>query len=1420
MNKDTTRMKRNPKETANIFSQLFLWWTLNLFLKGLKTDLKESDIYQNLKEDDSEKVTDHLEKYWNRELEKLKKLEYTVGKDGQKVPLKGNTRPRLYKALFGAFWLPYFIIGIYIFILICILRVLIPILQGWIISYFMEKPSTKSTDKIGKNETMIYVACLIISIVSSTLLFNHSTLTSQQIGMRLRVACSSLVYRKILRLNQTSLSQTGAGQIVNLLSNDVNRFDSLSVCLNYIWIMPIQVIIVGYIMWRKIGVSIFIGIGLLLIISLPIQGTFGLLSRNMRAKIAPLTDRRVQLMNELIAGIQVIKMYAWEKPFSKIVSITRALEIKKIQFSSYVRASYLAIVVFTERLLLYFTLIFFVLSGHDLSADVSYTLTSFFNILQLVAALYFPQALILLGEAMVSMNRLEDLLLMDEINKECFKGTPRLSTDEKVSKATVTNNRIDIPDNKNSEQELYRGRPVCVKLHRVSANWIDGQLPPTLCDVSAIVNPGELYALVGPVGSGKSSVLHLLLKELNPGAGTVVFTHDSSNNVSNDKMVNGYHMDNLNLRISYASQESWLFGGTVKDNILFGQPFDRIRYNEVTNVCALIKDFQQLPQGDMTIVGERGVSLSGGQRARINLARAVYRQADLYLLDDPLSAVDTHVAKHLYKKCITEYLHGKTRILVTHQLQFIKRVDHIIVLDRGFVKMQGSYNKLVESNKDFIQMMDELTTSHETQKKEENARRISEMSLKNISVFRRISEMSIASSIVYSEIDDSDYVQNNPDGEAMMHGQVSSKVYRQYFHYGGSYFILFVLLLFFIISQIATSGNDYWVSYWTNVEELRQNEDNVEDAIRFGKKYMDTRNDSFLASIFTLNSDGLLDTIDAIYVYTFCIITCTVTTLFRCFLFMKICMNSSINLHNTMFSNLSQARMSFFHTNPSGRILNRFSKDIGAIDELLPVIILEALQMSSVIIAILIMVSILNHWMIIPIVIMCILFLLITKFYLRTAQSVKRLEGISKSPVFSHINATLNGLPTIRSSGIGIEKMMRNKFDELQNIHSGAWYQVIVCGIAFAILLDMIICLFITILCYSFILLRENGNVSGSNVGLAISQSLILAGGMQYGVKQIVETFSLMTAVERILQYTNLPAESAVTSNDPPPPTWPSQGQVTFKDVSMKYDKNDPFVLKNLNFSIEPGWKIGVVGRTGAGKSSLISALFRLFDEGLKGEIIIDGRETSTVGLRELRSKISIIPQEPVLFSESLRYNLDPFNQYDDVKLWEVLRLVELNEVALDHNILYGGHNLSVGQRQLICLARAILRNNRLLVLDEATANIDSHTDNLIQDTIRRNFQDCTVITIAHRLNTIIDSDRIIVMENGYIVEFGSPYELLHDKPDGYFKQMVEKTGKQMAQNLMEQARKACQNEDDQNSNLSTQNSDESKTVITEQTKL
>ncbi|RLU20387.1 hypothetical protein DMN91_006996 [Ooceraea biroi] len=1409
MNKDSSGMKKNPKETANLISQLFFWWMFDLFRKGVKTDLEESDMYQPLKADHSELATDLLEKAWNRELEKLKKLEYTVTKDGQKKPLKKNDRPKLYKAIFRAFWLPYSIVGIFVFIQCSILRVIQPFLQGQIINYF----NMNEADRDSEQSTLLYVIYLVICTAVMVAVAHHSNLVMQQIGMRVRVACCSLIYRKLLRLNRSSLSQIGAGHIINLLSNDVIRFDIVTLFLHYLWLMPIQMVIVGYIMWEQIGISTFVGIGLLLVIAIPIQGSFSLLSRRIRAIIAPQTDRRVQLMSELIAGIQVVKMYAWEKPFTKIVSLARKLEIQKIQFQSFVRAAYLAIIVFTERLLLYFTLLSFILLGNELTANVTYTLSVFFNLLQLVTALYFPMGLNFLAETIVSMNRLEEILLMEEVNME----RPEMITESQtvLQKSNVAEPQGDkyIARNESAELTQSQENPVCVDLRRVSANWINGQLPPTLCNISMTIKPGNLCALVGPVGSGKSSVLHLLLRELNPGAGTIVFTQTLSENIAKNKLSNGYFADNPNLRISYASQEAWLFGGTVRENILFGQPYDKDRYVQVTNVCALIKDFRQFPQGDMTIVGDRGVSLSGGQRARINLARAVYRQADLYLLDDPLSAVDTHVARHLYKKCITEYLHNKTRILVTHQLQFLKQADHIVMLDRGFIKTQGSYNELVKSDQDFIEMIHIL--DHQAQKREENVRRTSEMSSarKNSSLIRRVSQLSTASSTAYSDVDE--YVGNNLEGEEMEHGQLSSKVFKEYLLHGGGYFMLFILLMLFVISQVATSGNDYWVSYWTNMEALRRSDTNS-NMPASDPRHM--RNNSLLESIFTLDSDGLISTIDALKVYTFCIVSCTITTLIRSFLFMKICMNASRNLHNSMFSNLIQTRMSFFNTNPSGRILNRFSKDAGTMDELLSRVMLESLQTNIVISGILVMEIIINYWMLIPLIILSILFLVIIKFYLRTAQNIKRVEGVTKSPVYSHINSTLNGLPTIRSSGDSIEKMMRNQFDVLQDYNSGAWYLVLVCQELLGFMLDLIVCVFIACLCFSFVFLAEYGNVLSADVGLGISQALILTGTLQFGIRQLAESFSLLTAVERILQYTKLPKEEIINSSDPPPPTWPSQGRLIFKNVNMKYDKDDPPVLKNLNISIEPGWKVGVVGRTGAGKSSLISALFRLFNEGMEGEIRIDGRDTSTVNLQELRSKISIIPQEPVLFSESLRYNLDPFNKYDDVMLWEVLRQVELNDVALDQPVLYGGHNFSVGQRQLICLARAILRNNRLLVLDEATANIDSTTDALIQDTIRRNFKECTVITIAHRLNTIIDSDRIIVMEGGHIVEFGTPYELLRDKPDGYFSQMVQKTGSQMAQNLLQQAEKAYRKNNDLD--LSSQNSDDSNVTVTEQSAL
>ncbi|KAG5348129.1 MRP4 protein, partial [Acromyrmex charruanus] len=477
----------------------------------------------------------------------------------------------------------------------------------------------------------------------------------------------------LLQLNTAAMNQTGTGQIMNLLSNDVIRFDQLTMYLNYIWIMPFTIIlhftaIIGTIMWQKVGISSFVGIGTLIII-LPGQGILSFLNLKFRTMIALLIDQRVQLMSELIAGIQVV-------------------------------------------------------------------------------ALYFPQGLILLSESIVSFNRLEDFLLMDEVNTRRFSEiTPQLQfKSQKPKEESNAENQIDRYISRNgsivlSEHQRLSDLPVYVKLQWVSANWINGQLPPTLCNINLTIKPGQLCAVVGAVGSGKSSILHLLLKELNPGTGSIILIQGSSKYNFPGNLSTGYFTNNPNLRISYASQEPWLFSGTVRDNVLFGQSYDKARYMQVANVCALTKDFRQFPQGDMTMIGDRRVSLSGGQRARINLA--VYRQANIYLLDDPLNAVDTRVARHLYEKCIIEYLHGKTRILVTHQLQFLKRVDHIFKY------------------------------------------------------------------LLHSDIDDSNYVKNIPEAEMTAHGRVAGRVYKEYLHNGGNNFTLFVLLMIFIISQIVTTGNDY-----------------------------------------------------------------------------------------------------------------------------------------------------------------------------------------------------------------------------------------------------------------------------------------------------------------------------------------------------------------------------------------------------------------------------------------------------------------------------------------------------------------------------------------------------------------------------------------------------------------------------------
>ncbi|KAL0281168.1 UNVERIFIED_CONTAM: hypothetical protein PYX00_002233 [Menopon gallinae] len=1137
-----------------------------------------------------------------------------------------------------------------------------------------------SRSQIQRSEAIFFAAGIVLISFINVFVAHPYMMAILHQGMKMRVASCSLIYRKALRLSKTALGDATVGQVVNLLSNDVNRFDIAIIFLHYLWIGPVETIIVAYFMYEVVGWSTFLGL-LFLLLLIPLQGYLGKKMSTFRLRTALRTDERVRLMNEIINGMQVIKMYTWETPFAKLVAYARKKEIKEIRGSSYGRGILLSFIIFSTRFSLFLTIVTYALTSDEpITADKIFVLTSFYNILRQTMTVLFLSGIAQLAEALISVKRLQDFLLYDEKVQSIKLNTEDLING--VSKKPSTSG---------------------IRFEKVTCYWLKEQPEPTLNNINLNISSGKLFAIIGPVGSGKSSTLQAILRELPVRTGNLTVTG----------------------KISYASQEPWLFVGNIRQNILFGTEYNKQRYHKVIDVCALKRDFELLPYGDRTMVGERGVSLSGGQRARINLARAVYKEADIYLLDDPLSAVDTHVGKHLFDDCITGFLRDKTVVLVTHQLQYLKNVDNIVILKNGAVEVEGTFDELQKSGLDFAKLLQEPSATDA----DIISRRESTPSLHT----RR---SSVASTI--SQVTEEGKGEPLEEDEQRAKGSIGLKVYFHYFSASRNWCLVLFMFFLFVFTQVVSSLGDYWGSKWTHDEEINMNRTDMTPE----EKEKSTQ--------------------ENIYIYSAISVTTVFVTLARSFLFFYVCMIISRNLHDDMFSNIIRAPMRFFFNNPSGRILNRFSKDMGSLDELLPSAMIDCFQIFMALIGIVIVVAIVLPILLIPTFVVGLIFYLLRIFYLRTSRSVKRLEAVTRSPVFSHLSATLQGLTTIRA--FNAENILIKEFDSHQDLHSTAWYIFISSSRGFGLWLDVFCVFYIAVVTVTFLFWDVE---SGADAGLAITQSIALTGMFQWGMRQSAELENQMTSVERVFEYTHIEREPSSKSlaDKKPPPSWPMKGAISFEKTYLYYDPQGAPVLHGVTFQIRPKEKVGIVGRTGAGKSSLIAALFRLAH--IEGKIVIDSVDTAEIGLHDLRSKISIIPQEPVLFSGTLRKNLDPFDEYPDWIVWEALEEVELKEVVeenpegLNSKMSEGGSNFSVGQRQLICLARAIIRNNKILIMDEATANVDPRTDNLIQKTIRRKFKDCTVLTIAHRLNTVMDSDRILVLDAGSVVEFDHPYVLM-----------------------------------------------------------
>ncbi|XP_022093416.1 multidrug resistance-associated protein 4-like isoform X2 [Acanthaster planci] len=1305
--------------------------------------------------------------------QKTLRMCYEWNKELEKSNVTGRP-PSLRWALIRAFGVKFMSYGLPAFVEEVILKMAQPLMLARLVLYF-------STDLVSTTEAYLQAAGLSLSSLGLVVAHHWCFFGFGRMGMRLRIACSALIFRKALKLSNLALRETTIGQLVNILSNDVNRFDLAFVLLHYLWIAPIQLIVVCILCWREIGVSCLAGLSIMILMA-PLQGYAGKLFSKLRSKTALLSDARLRIMNEVISGMRVIKIYAWEQSFGKLVAESRGKEIRKILYGSYLRALIYGLQFDAILLTTFVTFVVYASLGNPVTPSKVFPVISLIYNSRVCLSLFFPFAVMNGAEGLVSIRRIQKFLLMEELERHTDKATvdvtanvglenPAVLLDEISTNGVVAPREVHNEsdhDGTDASQHLEKevqskytncviqsegdeevgvivrpaeieeqddlDKPVLsldpevekgIVVKNLFGSWNKGVSNTVLHDISFRVEPGELLAVIGPVGCGKSSLLMALLGELPTVSGVNALTG----------------------RVGYTAQQPWILSGSLRDNILFGNEYDAAKYKRVIQQCALTKDIELLPRGDQTFVGERGVTLSGGQRARVSLARALYIDADVYLLDDPLSAVDPAVGRHLFERCILHEMNDKGRILVTHQLQFLDEADKILILKQGSTAGYGTYQELQKEGVDFAALLKKKSKDGDDAGEKEQV----------LEPKTRKRKMSTSSSASFCPAKDEAEAPLDIPPEEMALGTVEWMVYFRYFRAAAGFLFLLAWVIIVVGAQAALTFTDLWLATWAYEEEkdLAARNQDCQNASKYD-------NQSHYVRIYAMLCGGS-----------------TLLLFVRSFLFFHLFVTASRALHNQMFASIVRAPMQFFDTNPVGRILNRFAKDIGFMDDVLPGTFTEFLQITLTTVAIIILISIYNPFCLAFTFPIAIVFFLTRRYYLASSRDVKRLEGVARSPVFSHLSATLVGLSTVRA--FKAQRRFIADFDGYLDGHTRAWFLFLATSRWFGVQLDFFSSLFICGVCFTSIMAAGLLGLNSGIVGLSLTYAISLMGMFQWAVRQSAELENQMTSVERVCQYIDIKPEAPLETDHKPPPDWPQEGGITLRDTSLRYTDDGPQVLQNICCSIKPKEKVGIVGRTGAGKSSLMTVLMRLAEP--TGTIMIDGINTALIGLHDLRKKVSFIPQDPILFSGTLRKNLDPFDEHADCDIWRAIEEVELKPAVeelpdkLEAVLTEGGTNFSVGQRQLLCLARAILRQNKILIVDEATANVDIRTDRLIQETIRQRFKHCTVLTIAHRLNTIMDSDKVMVLDEGCLIEFDEPYILLQ-KEDSAFTRMVQETGK------------------------------------------
>jgi len=1252
----------SPEDQCSHASDLLYGWLDPVFWRGVRTPLTKHQV-PPLRE--AFAITNILDGY-NRQKKSDKKfagkhyvsLLDVTGKDEEVIYIEDNNTKNIEKSIVVSLTKSFgsqFLIAAVMKLIQDLLKFVIPQLLKGLIGYI---DNYNAGVVCGSSPWLGYffaVSIFLVGITQAILLQAYWKIT-YSVALRARTALFSEIYKKTLNISSRAKKDYTVGEIVTLMSSDAQTFKQVIPSLNKVWSMPLQIILAIYFLYQELGLSVFGGV-FILILLIPFNTYMGKKSQSVNKKQMKAKGTRLRRMYELLNSIKVIKLYAWEKIFENRVTLSRNSEIRFLRRNGILKA---VINFVFGSAPIFVTLVSFALyvsvdKENVLTPEKAFVCLTLFSMLRLPMKL-LPNILTEIFRLNVSIKRINAFLNFEEMRKY-------------VGYSINPGKDIQIADG--------------------AFAWNEGS--PFLHDINLSVKAGSLHIIAGPTASGKTSLLSSILGQMIHIKGSINTARKS---------------------IAYVSQDSWIQNKTIKENILFGKPYDPAWYSRVVECCALEADLVLLAGGDSTMLGDNGVNLSGGQKQRISLARAVYSNADIFLLDDCLSAVDVHVCRHISEQVLGNkgLLRGKTRLMVSHNPAVIGLADYISYMEHGTIikteettqhthqVIQHVQDKEVEHSR----IVDETKAKKQEEKVEEK---------KSKDVEDRLKDKSVGT------------------GSAFVS---SCKMYLKNFGFVN----VVLVLLMFVLNQSLVTGSSVWLTYWADTKSMVETNKTHE------------HDNNFYIGVY----GGIgLATATCAFFRNLCIFICAA--------------GASRYIHTNLFQRIIRAKLSFIESTSSGSIVSRFSSDMDAVDQMIPGQMSALLFNTFEVLAVIITISLSSPEFLIAVALILVLLYIIKIFYIKTSRQIKRLESSSNAPIYAHFNETIRGLSVIKA----FDEIPRfiNTLEELTAVNLNYSYYSIMCSRWLSLRSEMVAQ--ILVLSASFVAVIHRDTLSPGWAGLIVSLALGITETFTCLLVALTNLEDQATVVERIKELTeHTPQEPEWTSDNPPESSWPEKGVVSFKHFSTGYSREET-VLTDISFETCEGEKVAIVGRTGAGKSSIGLSCLRVL-EAHEGNILIDNVDISRLGLHELRSAVTIIPQDPILFSGSLRENIDPLGVKDDTDIIKLLRTANLESYQdLNMEVEEGGDNFSHGEKQLICLVRALCRGSRVVILDEATASMDEETDSNIQKLIREEFGRCTVLTIAHRLNTILDYDRVVVLDRGEVREVGQPAALAQDTQSCFY---------------------------------------------------